>query len=126
MVYCFENECNNFFYNEKVSRKAHLMYCSSDYGVISMGPGKGSRTSGLHIAAGWHVPPMHIKLVIVVEPSGHLIMPSPWHPPGHSGRYKYPPNTSFSSVLESFDTLIFFMELIFLMVLICINLKMNL
>lgn len=84
-----------------------------------MGPGKGSRTNGLHIAAGWHVPPMHIKLVIVVEPSGHLIMPSPWHPPGHSGRCKYPPNTSFSSVLESFDTLNFFMELFFNYGIVC-------
>lgn len=72
-----------------------------------MGSGKGSRTNGLHIAAGWQVPPMHIKLVIVVEPSGHLIMASPWHPPGHCAGYKVPPKTSFKSVLESFDTFFF-------------------
>lgn len=77
------------------------------------GSGKGSRTSGLHIAVGWQVPPMHIKLVIVVVPSGHLIMPSPWHPPGHSVGYSVPPNTSLSSVLESFVMVDFFMRLIF-------------
>lgn len=85
----------------------------SDYGVIIIGSGKGSRTSGLHMAAGWHVPPIHIKLVIVVVPSGHLIMPSPWHPPGHSAGYRVPPNTSLSSVLESFVMFNFFMRLIF-------------
>jgi hypothetical protein len=64
-----------------VSRKAHLVYCLSDDGVDVNRIRKGSRTNGLHIAAGWQVPPIHIKLVIVVVPSGHLIMPSPWHPP---------------------------------------------
>jgi hypothetical protein len=77
-----------------------------------IGSGKGSSTNGLHMAAGSHLFPMHMKLVIVVEPSGHLIMASPGHPPGHGAGYKYPPNTSFSSVLESFVEF-FFMELIF-------------
>ncbi|CAI8828893.1 hypothetical protein EMIT036CA2_30111 [Chryseobacterium sp. IT-36CA2] len=81
--------------------------------MMITGSGKGSRTRGLHMAAGWHVPPMHIKLVIVVVPSGHLIMPSPWHPPGHSAGYSVPPNTSFSSVLESFVMFNFFMRLSF-------------
>ncbi|MGE8553551.1 MAG: hypothetical protein ACN6OB_06400 [Chryseobacterium jejuense] len=96
-----------------MSWKAHLICYLSDYGVTVIGPGNGSRTNGLHLAAGSHLPPMHIKLVIVVDPSGHLIMPSPGHPPGHSGRCKYPPNTSFRSVLESGDKFVFFMELIF-------------
>ncbi|REC78120.1 hypothetical protein DRF60_10695 [Chryseobacterium elymi] len=78
-----------------------------------IGSGKGSRTNGLHIAATSHLPPMHIKFVIVVEPSGHLIMASPGHPPGHCAGYKYPPNISFSSVLDSLDRFVFFMELIF-------------
>ncbi|KFF21329.1 hypothetical protein IW22_10080 [Chryseobacterium sp. JM1] len=78
-----------------------------------IGSGKGSRTNGLHIAAAAHPPPMHIKLVMVVEPSGHLIRASPGHPPGHGAGYKYPPKTSFSSVLESLDRFVFFMELIF-------------
>ena len=90
-----------------------------------IGSGKGSRTNGLHIAAGSHLFPMHTKLVIVVEPSGHLIRASPGHPPGHGAGYSVPPNTSFSSVLDSLDKFVFFMELIFLMVLICIFLKMN-
>ncbi|AZA66744.1 hypothetical protein EG345_20145 [Chryseobacterium carnipullorum] len=78
-----------------------------------IGSGKGSRTSGLQMAAAAHPPPMHTKFVIVVDPSGHLIKASPGHPPGHGAGYKYPPNTSFSSVLESFDRFVFFMELIF-------------
>ncbi|ATN07666.1 hypothetical protein CRN76_20830 [Chryseobacterium indologenes] len=78
-----------------------------------IGSGNGSRTSGLHLAAGSHLFPIHIKLVIVVDPSGHLIIASPGHPPGHGAGYKYPPNTSFSSVLESFERFIFFMKLIF-------------
>ncbi|KFF08335.1 hypothetical protein IX38_06110 [Chryseobacterium luteum] len=90
-----------------------------------IGSGKGSRTNGLHMAAGSHLPPMHTKLVIVVVPSGHLIRASPWHPPGHCAGYKYPPNTSFNSFLEIFFKFIFFMELIFLIVLISISLKMN-
>ena len=65
------------------------------------------------MATDWQVPPMHIKLVIVVVPSGHLIMPSPWHPPGHSAGYSVPPKTSLSSVLESFVMFNFFMRLIF-------------
>ncbi len=90
----------------------NILCCLSDYGVIIIGSGKGSIINGLHIAAGWQVPPMHIKLVIVVVPSGHLIIASPWHPPGHSAGYNVPPNTSFSSVLESFVKFIFFMRLI--------------
>ncbi|OCA69715.1 hypothetical protein BBI01_16460 [Chryseobacterium artocarpi] len=74
-----------------------------------IGSGKGSRINGLHIAAGTHWFPMHIKFVIVVEPSGHLIIASPGHPPGHGAGYKYPPNTSFRSVLESGDKFNFFM-----------------
>ncbi|ASK31624.1 hypothetical protein CEY12_16555 [Chryseobacterium sp. T16E-39] len=92
-----------------MSRKAHFIYCWSDYGVRIIGSGKGSRTNGLHIAAGSHLFPIHTKLVIVVVPSGHLISASPGHPPGHGAGYKVPPNTSFNSVLDSLDKFIFFM-----------------